>query len=244
MIVYPAIDLRGGRVVRLVQGDPRQETVFSDDPVETAQHWKAAGAEWLHVINLDGALGAGGLKLDLIKRLADTGLKVQFGGGIRSLDDVQTMFDACAVARVVLGTIVVQQPSIAGQAIERFGEEAITIALDAKDGLVAVYGWQTQTAWTPIRLGLHLAEMGVRYALYTDINRDGKLHGANVKSTADLAEKTGLQIIASGGVSSLEDIRALKEAHPGIVGVVVGKALYTHALSLKAAIDLTNDSSS
>src|SRR5687767_3534048 len=158
MIIYPAIDLRGGRVVRLIQGDPSQETVFSDDPLETAYRWKDAGAEWLHIVNLDGALSDGGLNIDIIKSLATTGLKIQFGGGIRSLDDVDRCLQEGRVHRVVLGTMVVREPSLAGDAVARFGTDAVAVALDAKDGLVSVQGWQEQTAWTPISLGKHFAQ--------------------------------------------------------------------------------------
>jgi phosphoribosylformimino-5-aminoimidazole carboxamide ribotide isomerase len=241
MIIYPAIDLRGGRVVRLIQGDPSQETVFSDDPLETAHRWKEAGAEWLHVVNLDGALANGGLNLEIVKVLATTGLKVQFGGGIRSLDDVDRSLQEGGVHRVILGTMVVRDPSLAGEAVTRFGADAVAVALDAKDGLVSVQGWQEQTAWTPVALGKHFAQMGVRHALFTDINRDGRLSGPNVKACADLAENTGLGVIASGGVSSLDDIYDLKRAHSGIAGVVIGKALYLHTITLTEALAASRD---
>lgn len=236
MIIYPAIDLRGGRVVRLIQGDPSHETVFSDDPLETARRWMEAGSEWLHVVNLDGALSDGGLNLDMVKSLATTGLKIQFGGGIRSLDDVERILQEAHAHRVVLGTMVVREPSLAGEAVTRFGSDAVAVALDAKDGLVSVQGWQEQTPWTPVALGKHFAEMGVQHALFTDINRDGRLSGPNVKACADLAEQTGLGVIASGGVSSLDDIYDLKLAHPGITGVVIGKALYMHTVTLAEAL--------
>jgi phosphoribosylformimino-5-aminoimidazole carboxamide ribotide isomerase len=240
MIIYPAIDLRGGRVVRLIQGDPTQETVFSDDPVETAHRWKDAGAEWLHLVNLDGALGEGGLNLNVLARIAESGLKVQFGGGLRSLEDAQRARDQGAT-RVVLGTMVVRQPELGEQAVQRFGAEAVAVALDAKDGLVAVDGWQQQTSWTPVQLGQYFAKAGIRHALYTDINRDGKLQGVNVEGVVNLTRETGLQVIASGGVSSLEDIRALAEAEIPAAGVVIGKALYTRMLSLADALAISRE---
>lgn len=240
MIIFPAIDLRHGRVVRLVAGDPSQETVFSDDPVATAQRWQLGGAEWLHVVNLDGALGEGDFDLRLLSSLAAEGLKIQFGGGLRTMDDAQCAIDA-GISRVVLGTMVIQQPDLAQEAVDRFGAEAVAVALDARNGLVSTHGWKQQTPWTPGQLGTHFAEMGVRYALYTDISRDGKLSGANIEATARLADETGLGVIASGGVSSLDDIRALKLAHTGIVGAVIGKALYAGSLQLEDAVRISRD---
>lgn len=237
MIVYPAIDIRGGRVVRLRQGDPARETVYGDDPVAVAGRWKAAGASWLHVINLDGTLGEATLSLETLSRLAVVGLPVQFGGGLRSLDDAARAIEAGA-ARVILGTMVVQTPELAVEAVARLGAEAVAVALDAHEGQVATHGWQTRSAWTPVALGQRLAGMGVKHALYTDISRDGELRGVNVEGTAVLARETGLSVIASGGVASLDDIRALKAADAGIAGVIIGQALYTGAISLEDAIRL------
>lgn len=235
MIVYPAIDLRGGLVVRLAQGDPSRQTVYSDDPLAVARRWQEEGASWLHVVNLDGTLGEATLNLETLSRLAGVGLPIQFGGGLRSLDDAQRALDAGA-ARVILGTLVVRRPELAGEAVERFGVEAVAVALDAKDGRVATHGWQAASDWTPVELGRRFARMGVQHALYTDISRDGELRGVNVEATAELARQTGLAVIASGGVSSLDDIRALKATDPEIAGVVIGKALYTGAITLRDAL--------
>lgn len=234
MIVYPAIDIRHGRVVRLVYGDPSRETVYGDDPVGVAERWKSAGAQWLHVINLDGALGEATLALDALMSLAEVGVSIQFGGGMRTMEDVQQALNAGAT-RVILGTVVVQQPEMAGAAVERFGAEAVTVALDARDDKVATHGWQEVSAWTPIGLGQRLAEDGVRHVLYTDVSRDGDLSGVNVEATARLADRTGLSVIASGGVASLDDISALREAG-NISGVVIGKALYSGMFTLEDAI--------
>jgi phosphoribosylformimino-5-aminoimidazole carboxamide ribotide isomerase len=234
MIVYPAIDIRHGRVVRLVYGDPSQETVYGDDPVRVAERWKSAGAQWLHVINLDGALGEATLALDALKILAEVGLPIQFGGGIRTMDDVQQALNAGAT-RVILGTMVVQQPEMAGAAVEQFGTDAVTVALDAKHGKVATHGWQEMSAWTPTSLGQRFAEDGIRHVLYTDISRDGDLSGVNVGATARLADKTGLSVIASGGVASLDDMVALRGTG-NISGVVIGKALYSDMFTLEDAI--------
>ncbi len=236
MIVYPAIDLRRGRVVRLVYGDPSRETVHSDDPTATAKRWQSAGAKWLHVVNLDGALGEATLALETLRSLADGGLPIQFGGGLRTLDDAQKALDAGA-ARVILGTMVVRQPELAGEAVQRFGAEAVTVALDAKGDQVATHGWQQVSEWTPAKLGRRFAADGVHHALYTDVSRDGDLSGVNVSATAELAAETGLSVIASGGVASLDDIRALKK-EDNIAGVIIGKALYSGVFKLERALEV------
>jgi phosphoribosylformimino-5-aminoimidazole carboxamide ribotide isomerase len=234
MIVYPAIDVRHGRVVRLLYGDPDQETVYGDDPAAMAERWKTAGAAWLHVVNLDGTLGEATLALETLRALAGVGLPIQFGGGLRTLNDVQKALDAGA-ARVILGTMVVREPELAGAAVERFGAEKIVVALDAKGDQVATHGWQQVSAWTPVDLGKRFAAMGVIHALYTDVSRDGDLSGVNVAATANLARETGLRVIASGGVASLDDIQRCRETGV-IAGVITGKALYSGAFTLEAAL--------
>jgi phosphoribosylformimino-5-aminoimidazole carboxamide ribotide isomerase len=234
MIVYPAIDVRQGRVVRLVHGDPNRETVHSDDPAATAGRWRAAGAAWLHVVNLDGALGEATLALDTLRAVAGVGLPIQFGGGLRTLDDAQQALDAGAV-RVILGTMVVKEPELAGAAVKRFGAEKIVVALDAKGDQVATHGWQQVSAWTPVDLGKRFADMGVIRALYTDVSRDGDLSGVNIAATVKLARKTGLQVIASGGVASLDDVRRCRETDM-IAGVIIGKALYGGMFALEEAL--------
>lgn len=235
MIVYPAIDVRGGEVVRLRQGDPGRQTVYGDDPAEVARRWRDAGAEWLHVVNLDGTLGEAALSVDVLARVAELGLPVQFGGGLRSLQDAVLALKAGA-ARVILGTLAVQQPELAGEAVSRFGAEAVAVALDARGDRVATHGWQERSEWSPRALGAHLAGLGVRHALYTDISRDGELGGVNVEATAELAAATGLAVIASGGVATLTDIERLRAAPAGIAGVVIGQALYTGAFTLGQAL--------
>jgi|SRR5690606_13973073 len=235
MIVYPAIDIRRGRVVRLVHGDPERETVHGDDPVAVATRWRDAGAEWLHVVNLDGALGEAAQALDVLQAIAALGVPVQFGGGLRSLDDAARALDAGA-SRVILGTLAVREPEQAGEAVARFGADAVAVALDARGDRVATHGWQQVSAWTPAELGRRFAEMGVRHALFTDVSRDGDLSGVAVEATAALARETGLAVIASGGVAGLDDLRALRAAGD-IAGVVIGKALYTGALRLEDALE-------
>ena len=238
MIVYPAIDIRRGRVVRLVHGDPERETVHGDDPVAVATRWRDAGAEWLHVVNLDGALGEAAQALDVLQAIAALGVPVQFGGGLRSLDDAARALDAGA-SRVILGTLAVREPEQAGEAVARFGADAVAVALDARGDRVATHGWQQVSAWTPAELGRRFAEMGVRHALFTDVSRDGDLSGVAVEATAALARETGLAVIASGGVAGLDDLRALRAAGD-IAGVVIGKALYTGALRLEDALAEVN----
>lgn len=234
MIVYPAIDLRRGRVVRLVHGDPARETVHGDDPVAVARRWLDAGAQWLHVVNLDGALGEATQALDALGAVAALGAPVQFGGGLRSLDDAAQALDAGA-ARVILGTLAVREPEAAGEAVARFGAGAVAVALDARGDRVATHGWQQVSDWTPADLGRRFAALGVRHALYTDVSRDGDLSGAAVGATAALARATGLAVIASGGVASLDDLRALR-ASEDIAGVVIGQALYRGVFTLPEAL--------
>ena len=259
LIIFPAIDLRQGRVVRLRQGDPNAQTTYSEDPAETALRWAELGAGWLHVVNLDGALafsldakgagltGAGcGDKLPInLRRLADiraaVGLPVQYGGGLRGLGDIELALETGAT-RVVLGTVAVRQPALVGEAIRRFGGERIVVGLDARDGKVATHGWQEQSELTAVDVARRMAEMGALRIVYTDISRDGMLTGVNVAATVDLARASGLRVIASGGVGSLDDIRALAAVSAeGVEGVIVGQALYTGAVALPEALALAEE---
>lgn len=239
MIVYPAIDLRAGHVVRLKEGDPNQQTTFSHDPVLTARRWIDEGAAWLHVVNLDGTFAEANQNISVLEQIAALGTPVQFGGGLRSLADIEEAF-AHGAARVVLGTVAVEQPTIVDQSIARYGAERVCIGLDARDGKVMTHGWQQASTETPIGLGTQLAARGVRHALYTDVSRDGLLGGSAVAATADLARQTGLSVIASGGVSSLEDIHALA-AERVIAGVIIGIALYVGRISLAQAIEAAGE---
>ncbi len=241
-VLYPAVDLRRGRVVRLVRGDPRAERVYGEDPVAWALRWQAEGARWLHVVNLDGALEEGGQEnraaLEAILRAVS--VPVQFGGGIRSLAEVEALL-ALGVARVILGTLAVRNPALAAEAVERFGAERIVVALDARGGEVVVRGWQEGGGVTAVELGRQLRDLGVIRVLYTDVDRDGTLQGPAVAATVRLARETGLRVIASGGVSGPEDVAALRRhAADGVEGVVVGRALYEGRVRLgdkKTSID-------
>jgi len=246
MIVLPAIDLRGGRVVRLRQGQAGTETVFDDDPAAVARRWVAQGAEWLHVVNLDGVLGPPGEgrergQPDNLQRLGEIcaavpDTPVQFGGGLRSLEEIERAL-GLGVERVVLGTAPVREPELVSEALARHGPERVAVSIDIRDGQVATHGWRQTVEITAISLGKAMRERGVRYAVYTDIRRDGGLAGLDVEAIATLARATGLRIIAAGGAATLADLRRLRlQAEAGIEGVIIGQALYCRALSLPEAI--------
>jgi phosphoribosylformimino-5-aminoimidazole carboxamide ribotide isomerase len=230
MIIYPAVDLRGGKVVRLKEGDPNQQTIFSDDPVATAREWMASGADWIHMVNLDGAFADANDNGAILAEVAKLGAKVQFGGGLRSMADIQRAIGAGA-SRVVLGTLAVKEPGIVREAVANFGSDAVCVALDARDGLVTTHGWTEKTAMTPVELGVKMVEVGVRHALFTDVSRDGKLSGVNAAATIALGRETGLQVIASGGVTTLAEIEQLCDSGQ-VAGAVIGMALYEGKLKL------------
>ena len=234
MLIYPAIDLLEGQVVRLREGDPVQRSVFSNDPVETAQQWIDRGAEWLHMVSLDGTFGAANQNLAILEKVAKLNVQVQFTGGLRDLASLQCALEAGA-SRVVIGTMAVRDPAAAGEAIGRFGAASVAVALDAKAGKVATHGWTELSQQTPIELGQRLREMGAVHALYTDISRDGGMSGANIADTVALAQATGLQVIASGGVSTLGDITELARSG-AVAGAIIGMALYQKAFTLEDAL--------
>jgi phosphoribosylformimino-5-aminoimidazole carboxamide ribotide isomerase len=244
-IIYPAIDLRRGQVVRLRQGDPDAQTTFADDPAAVARRWAEQGAEWLHVVNLDGAFTGQdqslGLELDLnLRRLVEirgaTSLPIQFGGGLRTMDDIALALELGAT-RVVLGTVAVRQPQIVADAVARFGVERIVAGIDARDGMVATHGWQETSALEALTVARRMKDLGMQRVVYTDIARDGTLTGVNLTATVALARASGLAVIASGGVASLDDIRALSDYQAdGVEGVIVGQALYTGAVDLREAM--------
>lgn len=245
MLIFPAIDLRHGRCVRLRQGDPAAQTVYGDDPAAVARHWADLGARWLHVVNLDGALGDQGPDAINLQRLAEiraaVALPIQFGGGLRTLDDVAQALDLGAT-RAVVGTAVVQEPELVAAAVLRFGAEAIVAGLDARAGLVATHGWQASSNVHVHDLGRRLRQAGLLRAVYTDIARDGMLNGVDAEGSAELARQTGLRVVASGGVRDLDDIRRLQALEDqGIEGVIVGQAIYTGSLNLAEAVALVGE---
>ena len=238
MIIFPAIDLRGGKCVRLIQGDFDKETVYSDDPQATALKWQACGAKFLHVVDLDGAKAGSPQNLDAIKKILDAvEIPVEVGGGIRTLDDMQRLLNL-GVRRVILGSVAVENPALVAQAVKRFGD-GVVVGIDARDGFVAVHGWEKSSTARVDDLAKKIVAAGVKTIIYTDISKDGMLSGVNAEIFAALAKSSGAQVVASGGVRSLDDIRNLKARESdGVVGVIVGKAIYTGTLDLPAAIKL------
>lgn len=239
--VFPAIDLRAGRVVRLAQGDPGRQTVYSDDPARVARQWLAAGARWLHVVNLDGAFGERDTEnrkalravLEATTKVGNMP-RVQFGGGLRSLDDVEQAI-SMGVSRAILGTAAIEAPDLVATAVARFGPEKIVVGIDARDNQVRVRGWSKKTQIDPATLGKELYALGLRVIVYTNIARDGVGSGVDVAATQRLAEATGLRVIASGGVASLKDVERVRSAR--LSGVIIGRALYEGQIDLKEALE-------
>ena len=236
MQLYPAIDMKNGQCVRLRQGAFKDITIYSDAPEKVAAHWQEKGASFLHLVDLDGALAGYSVNEEVIRRIADTvSIPIEIGGGIRSKEAVDRMLDL-GVRRVIIGTKAAEHPEFLRDMVRTFGEEAIVAGVDAKDGMVAVEGWEKLSSLTASDLCLTMKEFGVRHIVYTDISRDGMLSGPNVEATRKLTEETGLDIIASGGVSCMEDLKCLHEA--GIRGAIIGKALYENRIDLAEAVRL------
>ncbi|MHB1127573.1 MAG: 1-(5-phosphoribosyl)-5-[(5-phosphoribosylamino)methylideneamino]imidazole-4-carboxamide isomerase [Bacillota bacterium] len=241
MLIIPAIDLRDGQCVRLVQGRLEEQTVFSAHPEEMAVKWEAAGAKMLHVVDLDGAFAGEPRNLAAISAIISAvKIPVQLGGGIRTLDTIEKMM-RLGVFRVILGTAAIVQPQLIADAVTHYGQKVI-VGIDSKDGRVAVDGWASLSEKTALDLAMEIKKAGVGRVIYTDTRRDGTLQGPNLASTRELALATGLRVIASGGVSSLDDIRALKQCEPdGVDGVILGKALYTGAFTLQEALAIAEE---
>jgi len=233
--IYPAIDLRHGQVVRLAQGDPKRQTAYSPNPLAVAERWQAEGAQWLHVVNLDGAFAdkAQFSNLQSLQAILALGLSVQFGGGLRDEASVKQAFEL-GVARVVLGTAAIENPALVKWALQAYGPERVAVGIDARDGLVRVRGWAEDSGVTAQALAQQFAAQGGRWCIFTDVARDGLGTGVNVEATAALAQTSGLNVIASGGVHSAQDIQAVRAA--GLPGVIVGRALYEGQISLSDLI--------
>ncbi len=238
MILFPAIDLKGGQVVRLLHGRADRVTVYGEDPAGQARAFQAAGFQWLHVVDLDGAFsGTGGNAAAVAEILKAVDLPVQLGGGIRDLARIEAWL-GLGVRRVILGTVAVKDPDLVRQACRLFPGR-IVVGVDAKEGYVAVEGWAERSSLTALELAGRFRDAGVAALLYTDVGRDGALTGVDVAGTAALARDSGLPVLASGGVAGLEDLEALLDAgEPGIEGVVVGRALYDGRLDPAAALGL------
>lgn len=242
MRIFPAIDLKDGKAVRLLQGRMEDATVYAENPVEVAVGFQEQGATFLHVVDLDGAFAGKPINDSVIRELVkSTQLRVQVGGGIRSLERIEELLNL-GVERVILGTVAVRNPELVQQAIARY-PEAIVVGIDAKDGWVAVQGWAETTELRALDLALKMKAVGVKHLVFTDIARDGMLQGPNIQSTVELARLSGLGVVASGGVSRLEDLIQLQaEASRGVTieGVIIGKALYSGAFTLSEALNSVN----
>lgn len=233
MIVLPAIDILEGKAVRLAQGRLDSVTVYNDDPVDQAKRFIADGAEWVHVVDLDGAVLGEAKNIRVVEKIAALGVSVQTGGGVRTMETIDRLFDA-GVQRVVLGTALVKEPTLVTEACEKY--PGIVAGIDARDGKVAIEGWRSGTDHGVLELILDLEVLGVRRVAYTDIARDGMQTGVNYGAYRALTTQISIPIIASGGVSTLDDIRDLATLGPQVEGVIVGRALYEHALTLPDAI--------
>lgn len=238
MIIFPAIDIRGGKCVRLLKGDFAKETVFSDKPEEMAKKWQAQGAEFLHLVDLDGALAGKSQNLATVEKiLAAVDIPVELGGGIRTMENIDDVL-ALGVRRVILGSVAVRDPELVREACAKYGDR-IVVGIDAKDGIVAVDGWGVSGNVEATALAKEMKKAGVKTIIYTDISRDGTLSGVNVEATAKLARESGVAVVASGGVKSIADIEALKPYEKdGIEGVIVGKSIYMGTLDLAEAIEI------
>ena len=238
--IYPAIDMRGGKCVRLLQGDYDKETIYGDSPFEMAKKFAAEGAEWIHMVDLDGARDGKRVNDQFVIQAAQKlGVNVQIGGGIRSENDINHYLEN-GVTRVIIGSIAVSNPEFAEEMVRKYGTK-IAIGLDAKNGFVATHGWLNTSEVSAVELGKRFADAGAETFIFTDIATDGTLAGPNVEATRQLALETGKSVIASGGVSTLDDLAALRQlGEDGISGAIVGKAIYEGRFSVKAALEMGN----
>jgi len=235
LIIYPAIDIKDGKCVRLFQGDFSQTTVYSDDPVEVALKWEYKGAEYIHIVDLDGALAGSPQNLPVIKNIiSKLKIPIQVGGGIRTLETGNKILEAGA-ARIIMGTSAVKTPEILEQAVNQFGDR-LAVGVDAKNKKVAVEGWGETSEILALNFIQRMENIGVKTIIYTDISKDGTLQGPDINGIREIISNTGINIIASGGVGTLQDLINLKEL--GSSGAIVGKALYTDSLTLEEALEI------
>jgi len=246
MKLFPAIDLKEGKAVRLLQGRMEDSTIYADNPVDVAKEFENQGAEYLHIVDLNGAFSGKPMNDETIRRIVrSVSMKIQVGGGIRTMERITELLEL-GVERVILGTIAVKNPKLVAEAARRYGKRVI-VGIDAKDGLVAVQGWAEATEMQAVDLGKAMKAVGIESVVFTDISRDGMLQGPNIESTVQMAQETGLSVIASGGISTLDDLRKLEaEALRGVFieGAITGKALYSGAFTLREALEATGGRSS
>ena len=223
-ILFPAIDLRNGAVVRLSEGDPERQTTYGDDPRAWAERWKSEGADWLHVVNLDGAFGeSAAANLAALRQILRINVQVQFGGGLRDETSLRAAFDA-GISRAVIGTSAIENPALVDWALATYGAERVAVGIDARDGVVRTRGWEQASGVLAVDLARDLRKRGLQWCNFTDVARDGLQSGVNVKATSALAQASGLNVVASGGVATLDDVRRVRDA--GLAGVIIGRALY------------------
>ncbi len=237
MIIYPAIDLRGGKCVRLQQGEKTREKVYNGDPLAAAQAFRKHGATWLHIVDLDRAFDEETSNTALIEKIvAEVKIKVQTGGGLRTLSDIGRLLET-GIERVILGTIAVRRPALVQNAIKEFGSDKIALAIDARDGRVAVDGWERTSQIDALAFAKRMQNIGIKLAIFTDIARDGMLTGVNINALKLFLENTEMQIIASGGVRDLRDIKKLCALDAGgLNGAILGKSLYEGRIQLRDAL--------
>ena len=237
MLILPAIDLRNGKCVNLVQGRAGEETIFSDQPVEMAQQWQQGGAEYLHLVDLDGAFGKTSDNLHIVKEIAETlQIPIQLGGGIRTMERLDGVL-SLGVTRAILGTVALKNPPLVEAACKKYGTQ-IAVGIDAKEGMVATEGWLDVSEKPALAFAKEMEDCGAQTIIYTDIKSDGMLQGPNLETTEAIAGAVSVDVIASGGITSIQDVEALNAI--GVHGAIVGRALYTGALDLQAAIDAGN----
>jgi len=235
MRIYPAIDIKDGNCVRLLQGKFSDLTVYGDNPAEMAKKWESLGGEYIHVVDLDGALKGHGVNAQIIRQICESvSVPVQTGGGIRTMEDIEAKLE-CGISRVIIGTKAVSNPDFVKEAVKKYGDK-IVIGIDAKDGMVAVEGWEKTSDFTALEFARMMVDFGVKTIVYTDIATDGTLAGPNVEAMREMAAAVDADIIASGGIGNVEHIKALKDT--GVEGVIVGKALYTDNVELSKAIEI------
>ena len=233
MRLYPAIDIKNGQCVRLRQGVFNDTTVYADEPYQVAKEFEAEGAKFLHIVDLDGALRGTGANDAVLKKIVENvSIPVEIGGGIRIMEDIEHRL-SLGVTRVILGTVAVENSEFVKEAVEKFGADKIVVGIDAKDGMVAIKGWETISNIDAVTLALSMKELGVKTIIYTDISKDGMLCGPNFAQTARLVEATGMDIVASGGVSCMNDLLELEKIN--VEGAILGKAIYEKRVDLKEA---------
>ena len=252
MEIFAAIDLKNGKCVRLVQGDPKAETIYSEDPATVAETWKTIGVDWLHIVNLDGAFGEAAKSAKNVNALQSildrVSVPVQFGGGLRTMEDVENALNM-GVSRVIIGSMAADRPRQMLDILGRFGPEQVVLGLDVRDGKVATHGWRQLSETDPVMLAQQIHKAGLAHVVYTDISRDGMLSGINIEATVALAQAGNppdsahrFKVIASGGVAGIEDVYNVKAVESdGVEGLIIGKALYTGKVDLAEAMRVAHD---